>query len=127
MERRNTIQRELVLQTVRRLKSHVAADEIYQLISKEHPSIGRGTVYRNLNILADEGEIRRVKIPGDAERFDHTTAFHYHGKCVGCGTVFDVDMDPPEGLKEKIRDGHGAQILDYDIVFRGICSKCQEN
>lgn len=125
MVRRNTIQKDIVLKTVRNLKGHVSAEEVYEVILKEHPSIGKGTVYRNLNILADEGEIRRVEVTNGPDRYDFTLKDHYHVRCVMCKKVFDVDMDIIPDLKEKIHDCHGIQYLDYDILFKGICADCQ--
>ena len=124
--RRNTVQRELVLNAVKSLKNHATADEIYSMIIKIHPSIGRGTVYRNLNLLAEDGEIRKIEIPDGPDCFDHISGAHYHVKCIRCGQVFDVDMDVISNLKDRIRDAHGIQFLDYDILFKGICSDCQK-
>lgn len=125
MERRNTIQKELVKNAVISLHGHVTADEVYDFIKKDHPSVGKGTVYRNLNILADEGAVRRVEISDGPDCFDFTTIEHYHVKCIECGKVFDVDMDTID-LMKKIRDKHGIEFLSFDILFRGICPKCRE-
>ena len=127
MERRNTIQKELVLNTVLKLKSHLTADEVYESIKKDHPRIEKGTVYRNLGILAEEGAIRKVEIPNGPDRFDFTLKKHYHVRCMECGEVFDVDMDEIPDLSKKIHDTHGMQFLDYDILFKGICPTCREN
>ena len=126
MERRNTIQRELVLNAVRELCGHVSADEVHELIKKEHPTVGKGTIYRNLNILAEEGKIKKIEIPGGPDRFDFTVKEHYHVQCIRCNQLFDVDMDLAEDLKSRIRNPHGIQFLKYDILFKGICPVCQE-
>lgn len=125
MERRNTIQRELVLSAVREMGCHATADEVFNRIADEYPSISKGTVYRNLTILSDEGSIRRVRIPGAADRFDHTLKNHYHVQCVKCGGVFDVDMDAISDMKGRIKDSHGFEFLEFDIVFKGICPECR--
>ena len=125
MERRNTIQKDLVLKTVQELKRHLTADEVYESIKKEHPTIGRGTVYRNLKILVEEGAIRKVEVPDGSDRFDFTLKDHYHVKCVKCGDIFDVDMEQLPDLKAKIRDTHGMEFLGYDIFFKGICPACR--
>ncbi len=125
MERRNTIQKDLVLKTVQELKRHLTADEVYEFIKKEHPTIGRGTVYRNLKILVEEGAIRKVEVPDGSDRFDFTLKDHYHVKCVKCGDIFDVDMEQLPDLKAKIRDTHGMEFLGYDIFFKGICPACR--
>lgn len=126
MERRNTIQKTLVLHAVQELKRHVTADEVYEFIKKAHPTIGKGTVYRNLGILAEEGAVRRVEVPDGPDRFDFTLKNHYHVRCVRCGEVSDVDMEEIPDLMEKIRDTHGMHFLGYDIFFKGICGACAE-
>ena len=126
MERRNTIQKELVLNAVVKMHSHVTAEEVYNFIKTDYPTIGKGTVYRNLSILADENRIRKVDIPGSADCYDFTLKKHYHVRCIVCGKVSDVDMDEIEIMDSLIRDKHGIKFLDYDILFKGICKECQE-
>ena len=126
MARRNTIQRSLVLEAVNKLRCHASADEVYDEIKKEHPTISRATVYRNLNLLAEMGQIRRLEIPGSADRFDHIPTNHCHVKCQVCGGVFDVDMDFVSGLERGIRDSHGFDFSGYDILFHGICPSCKQ-
>ena len=97
MERRNTVQKDLVRNAVLTMKRHVS----------------------------EEGSIRRIEVPNGPDRFDFTLRNHYHGRCVRCGEVFDVDMDEIPGLIERIRDPHGMQFLSYDIMFKAICPACQ--
>ena len=83
-------QRELVLQKVEQLCDHPTAEEIFDLAAKECPGLSLGTVYRNLNSLVDAGRVRRVSIPGKADRFDHTLGWHSHLYCNCCGGVVDA-------------------------------------
>ena len=69
VQRRNTRQRKLVLDAVRQSYNHPTADEIYNAVREQDDKISRGTVYRNLNLLADAGEILSIKTPGGS-RFD---------------------------------------------------------
>ena len=125
MKRRNTIQKALILRAVCELKRHLTADEVYEFVKRDHPSIGKGTVYRNLAILTEEGAIRKVEVPDGSDRFDFTLKNHYHVRCVKCGEVFDVDMDEIPDLQKKIHDTHGMEFLTYDIFFKGICPECR--
>lgn len=125
MERRHTIQKDIVLDAVRMLATHATADDVYEYIHDKHPNIGKGTVYRNLNILAQEGEIRKIGIPEGPDRFDHTCTDHYHVRCIKCGDVTDVDMDVIPNMIDNIHNTHGMKFLDFDIIFSGICSNCQ--
>ena len=119
------IQKALILRAVCELKRHLTADEVYEFVKKDHPSIGKGTVYRNLAILTEEGAIRKVEVPDGSDRFDFTLKNHYHVRCVKCGEVFDVDMDEIPDLQKKIHDTHGMEFLTYDIFFKGICPECR--
>ena len=104
-------QRELVMQTVQALCDHPTAEEIYDAAVKECPGLSLGTVYRNLNSLVDAGRVRRVSIPGKADRFDHTLPWHSHLYCTVCGSVTDGRRtgdeagQEPEGLRAGLRCG----------------------
>ncbi|MGN1061096.1 MAG: Fur family transcriptional regulator [Candidatus Coproplasma sp.] len=126
MIKRNTIQRSLVLEAVNKLACHATADEIYNEIVKDHPYIGRATVFRNLKQLAESGEICRITIAGGADRFDHKTTDHFHVKCEKCGKLFDLDMDYIVGLEKNIKNSNGFTFTGYDILFKGICPNCQK-
>lgn len=122
--KRKTIQSLLVFETVKKLRCHATADEIYKEIVRDYPTISRGTVYRNLQRLCEMGEIRKREIPGDADHFDHLCHDHYHARCVRCGRVFDVDMEYIPDLEKTAGDTHGFVFTGHDIIFRGICSEC---
>lgn len=125
MIQRNTTQRALVLETVKDLRCHATADEVYDNIVKKLPNISRGTVYRNLNLLSEMGEIRKVEMTIGADRFDHVCNEHYHAICLKCGRVFDVEMKYINDLDKNIKDTHGFEIKSHDIIFKGICHECK--
>ena len=124
MNKRNTIQRSLVLETVQELQCHATADEIYDTIVKKHPNVSRGTVYRNLNLLSDIGQIRKMEMPSGADRFDHQCHKHYHARCIKCGRVFDVEMEVIADLEKNIKNTHGFEFIEHDLIFKGICLEC---
>lgn len=123
---KSTIQKTLVLASVRKLRNHATADEVYQDVRKDYPNISKGTVYRNLNDLDEEGKIKKRAFLGSVDRYDHITSDHYHIVCERCGKAFDVDMDYMKDLEQSIKDTHGFKFLGHDIVFRGICPECEE-
>ena len=127
MMKRKTIQRSLVLDAVNKLHNHATADEIYDAVIIEYPNISKATVYRNLNTLSEMGEIRKLEIPGGADRYDHCTHNHCHIKCDKCGRFFDVDMYYISGLDNNIRDTRGFDFTGYDIIFRGTCPDCKKH
>ena len=126
MKRRETNQRRLVLRVVQGRCDHPTADSIYEAVHAEDPKVSRGTVYRNLNILAEEGEIRKIEVPGEADRFDFTIAAHYHVKCMTCKRISDVDMAAIPQLPDTIKDSRGGQFTLCDVAFTGICPECRK-
>ena len=103
MDRRNTRQRQLVLEAVHRLR-HPDAEEVYSEVAREHPHVSKATVYRNLNLLAQQGDIRKVETAEGAARFDGCTETHYHFRCRLCGKIEDAPMkalDAPEKYLER--------------------------
>lgn len=122
---RKTIQRQLILQTVQKLRSHPTAEEVYQEIQKKHPTISKATVYRNLHQLSESGEINQVTLPSSPERFDERLPQHYHFSCKKCGDILDVDMDYLSGINESVQRAYGFQVDEHDLIFKGICPKCK--
>lgn len=126
MHRRNTIQKEIVLQAVLFYKGHPTADDVYQVISLSHPTISKGTVYRNLNLLSEEGRIHKVLTFGNwPDHFDHTTMPHYHAVCENCGKIVDVDYTYQKEMEDQIRESDGFIITSHELVFHGLCPECQ--
>lgn len=121
MMRRNTIQRSVVRQTVCRL-DHPSADSVYQEIIRDYPDIGLSTVYRNINVLVEDGQLRRLAIPGQVDRFDGNAAAHDHFLCNACSRLYDVGHVMPGGIDIDAVDGH--KIGDYSIMLYGRCKNC---
>lgn len=117
----------MVLETVQKMQCHPSADEVYDEVVQHHPSISKGTVYRNLNRLVDMGRLGKIEVPDGADRFDHICTKHYHVRCEKCGKVFDVDMEYVPDFESGIKDTHGFDFTGCDIMFRGICPLCKTN
>lgn len=117
-------QREAVLLYLRSTKSHPTADKVYREIRKEFPKISLGTVYRNLNLLAEQGEILRLNCGDGVEHFDATTEPHNHFACRACGAVIDLPMVEFDCLDDKMQVDFSGQIEGYEIYFYGTCEKC---
>ena len=123
VQRRNTRQRKLVLDAVRASCTHPTADEIYAAVREQDDRISRGTVYRNLNLLADEGEILSIKAPGGC-RFDRTVEPHAHIICTGCGAVIDVPLPFDATLDAQATEATGWHIDSHYTIFEGLCQNC---
>ena len=118
-------QRELVLRQVQNRCDHPTADDIYLAIRDDCPGLSLGTVYRNLNSLVDMGRMRRVSIPGMADRFDRTLDDHDHLYCTQCGKVEDVFLDK-SGVDAMLLGCPDVCVSHYSLNLYGSCSKCRE-
>ena len=112
------------MQTVQNLCDHPTAEEIYDAAVKECPGLSLGTVYRNLNSLVDAGRVRRVSIPGKADRFDHTLPWHSHLYCTVCGSVTDAEVDEKQVM--KLVKNQKGYVQDCAVVLIGVCEACCE-
>ena len=125
MTRRNSVQRQMVLDALKKL-SHPTAQDILNEVRKGLPSVSLGTVYRNLDVLAGEGVVQRLSFPDSPERFDILVRPHYHIACSRCGRIFDVDQKYLEEIDRKIEQSTGFSIESHSIYFQGICPLCKE-
>ncbi len=126
MQHRMTIQRTLLLDTIKHLEGHVTAEQIYALLAKRYPQISKATVYRNLNLLEEEHQILRIAVPGAADYYESNTAPHYHIKCLECNQLTDVSLNLDKTLEQEIQDTHGFALLGHSLLFYGICPRCQQ-
>ena len=121
---RNTYPKKIILETLRTLSTHPTVEEVYIEVQKTHPTISKNTVYRNLRRLAENGEIRKVSLPGEQERYDRLADRHYHYECESCGGISDVLIDYLEGADEAVRQKYELNVSGHELVFKGVCSKC---
>lgn len=124
VKRRNTKQKNEIIDTLVALGSHVSAGEVYGAISKKNPALGRATVFRVLSDMADDGALLRVKTPSGDVRYDITTKPHYHVICRKCGRVADVGLDCEPSLLTHLTDTAGFAVDEEFIEFIGVCPAC---
>jgi Fur family ferric uptake transcriptional regulator len=122
---RMTRQRRIILEELRKLHSHPTADEVYDTVRKRIPRISLGTVYRNLETLSQWGLAQKLELAGAPRRFDGSTEDHYHVRCVRCGEVADVPIEPLGSLEEPIRSFTDFEIIGHQLSFLGFCASCR--
>ncbi|PHR30445.1 MAG: transcriptional repressor [Desulfotalea sp.] len=122
---RLTTQRQIILEELAKVTSHPTANEVYDMVRKRLPRIGLGTVYRNLELMADGGVILKLEVGGTQKRFDATVEPHYHIRCSSCGKVDDVHMKVQDQINQLAANVSNYEILGHHIEFSGICHDCQ--
>ena len=118
-----TRQRQLIYNIIQRADDHPTAEMIYARAKAEMPSIAFGTVYRNLKLMVDAGEILHIPVAGEPDRYDKTIRPHAHMQCIECGRVADCD---PGDLKSYFSSKIGEEIVSYTLNLFYICNECRQ-
>lgn len=117
-------QREAIIRFLADRTDHPTADVVYQQLRSEIPNLSLATVYRNLNRLAESGQILRLHADGKTDHYDACTRPHAHLLCKNCGCVRDVPVACEDGLLERARKISGYEIDGVSVLFSGLCDAC---
>ena len=127
LTRRNTEQRRLVLEIIRRSNRHLDAGEIYQLAHHRSTSISLSTVYRNLQLYKRLGLIEEHQFDGMRRYYESSPqSKHHHLVCLGCGRIFEFKCPSAERLKSRISREEGFKVTDAEVRLAGYCPECQQ-
>lgn len=109
---------------------HLTAGEIYNILNSEGISIGRTTVYRQLEKLYDNTVVRRFKLDGNTSACYQLAQpcgechSHYHLKCTVCGKLVHAQCDFLNELSQHIFKDHNFIVDGEKTVLYGICENC---
>lgn len=117
-------QRESIKACLMGRKDHPTADALYTSIREQFPNISLGTVYRNLNLLVELGEIRKLSCGDGTDHFDYDTSPHYHYVCKKCGKIVDLAMETDTGLEAASRECQKGTVEEHTVFFYGTCCDC---
>ena len=119
-------QRDRLLDLLKSTHTHPTASWIYDRLKRENSSLSLGTVYRNLNVLKEQGLIRKFDFGSTFDRYDADISPHYHFCCERCGSFVDLEIPVEEGLNKEVEKATGHKISSHRIEFYGLCNKCQK-
>ena len=117
-----TRQRALIARILRDASKHLTAEEIYHLARQSMPFIAVGTVYRNLKLMTEEGELRRIETAGGPVHYDANRSPHGHLVCRVCGRLEDLAVPY---LTPYLRRCTGESVPVYDLRVDWICPACR--
>lgn len=127
IQRRSSKQRQLILGAVKASRRHPTAEEIYLAVKQQNPGLSLGTVYRNLNLLAEQGEIMNLNQGSGSDHFDGDCDDHSHVVCNRCKNVFDLDYDISPITQEIAQQASPlAEVQQVRIMAFGLCAECQK-
>ena len=126
MALKHSKQRELIKAFLMTRKDHPTADVVYMNVRQDCPNISLGTVYRNLTLLADIGEISRLRLGDGVDHFDADTSHHYHFVCSECASVIDLEMDNIDHIVSAAGTRFDGEITGHVTYFYGTCGCCKK-
>jgi Fe2+ or Zn2+ uptake regulation protein len=124
MHRKST-RRDTILGILKNTRWHPTADQLYNEARKIISNISKGTVYRNLQVLKEMGEISELNLNGTVCRYEAKRQSHYHFRCEDCGRVFDLNEPVNNEFNKKVAKKTGFKIYYHQLEFRGLCKDCQ--
>lgn len=103
---------------------HPTAGQIHAGLASESPPLSLATVYRNLEVLVEEGFVRAVPSGHGALRYDGNPEPHHHFICESCDEIIDVPFSEPRTLRRRLAREHALRAARVNMVFYGQCPKC---
>jgi Fe2+ or Zn2+ uptake regulation protein len=125
--RHRTRQRERILGWLRATESHPTAAQIHSGLAGDFPGLSLGTVYRNLEVLAGQGQVKVVPSAAGAMRYDGNPEPHHHFICDACGRILDVPFGEPRGLRSRLERESDLRVRRVSIDFFGLCGHCEDS
>ena len=117
-----TKQRELILNIIKNSCEHMTADQIFTLAKQQMPSLAIGTVYRNLKLMFEAGDILHIPVADAPDRYDKTVTAHDHLICDKCKCVVDL---PGGSIRSMLEDMAKTPITSYDLIVHFVCENCR--
>ena len=120
-------QRQMIKDFLMTRKDHPTADVVYMNVRQEYPNISLGTVYRNLGLLEENGQLMRIPMDNGSDRFDPNASPHYHFLCRKCGCLQDVPMTALDSLNQLAQAHLGGVVESHTLIFKGLCESCKSS
>ena len=119
-------QRQAIIDYLCSTKEHPTAETVYTNVRINYPNVSLGTVYRNLTLLADIGEIQRLRVGDGVDHFDADVSPHYHFVCTECGSVIDLEMNSIDNIIDIAGANFDGKITGHVTYFYGNCGNCHK-
>jgi Fur family transcriptional regulator, ferric uptake regulator len=120
--------RRAVIQLLGRQECCLTAQQIFDGLRAEGRGVGIASVYRILDLLADQGFVQRVEIGDAITRFEPAHRggdHHHHLVCNSCGKVETFEDEGLEHALRQVERKTGYTTAGHDVLLRGACQDCR--
>jgi len=122
---RRTRQLAAVYDVVAAAHDHPTAEDVCDRVRRQVPRISLGTVYRNLQKLVAQQQLRAVHLADRPTRYDGMLAAHDHFLCERCGSVADLQQTMPSPMDSSRLLESGYEVRAHALTFYGVCPTCR--
>ena len=118
-------QRDAILNLLKSVYCHPTADWLHTQLKKDFPNMSLATVYRNLNLLLELGEIIKLDVGDGVDHFDANSGEHCHFICNKCHSVIDINVPSSSHLKIEAENCNDISVTNCSLFLYGNCSNCK--
>lgn len=123
----STVQRLTVLETIKGLRTHPTAKDVFESVKTKLPDISFATVYRNLKHLVKSGQLKEVNFYNEAVRYDSFLRDHQHFICKNCTKIFDLELSRLLNVEQEVKKILCHQVNNYNLELYGVCHTCKQS
>ena len=120
-----TPQRRAIMRALLASEAHPRAEEIFETVRAEHPTLSLATVHRTLETLCQIGEARKVTALHQSARYDGNVKPHHHLVCVDCRRIVDVEAPEFDQILAGHRELGEFEVLGCSVEIHVRCGECR--
>lgn len=121
-----TTQRLAIYKFIISRTDHPSADQIYQALTTDYPTISLGTIYKTLGLLEELGLIQKLRFNDSSIRFDPDMELHINMVCSKCGKIYDYKAENVKKMWDNIISDIGFKPKGQRIDIYYECDDCKE-
>lgn len=121
---RSTVSRRAIAETIVGHHGAFTAQEVWHDLASE--GVGRATVFRTLNLLADLGLLNRLHTGDGCHSYSLCEPHHHHHLvCTDCGQVIPLESCYIEQQVRPVADEKGFLVEGHHMEVFGRCASCR--
>jgi len=124
---KHSSKRDQILRIFLQQEGHLSADDLFDLVRRQAPGIGRATVYRTLQWMVEAGVARKVDFGEGRSRYEPSYGHprHFHLICNKCHRSSEFLSSDIEALVEEVANARSFAPTQTVVQIYGMCEDCQ--
>ena len=116
---------EKIIQVLQSLDEALSAQDLYIEMRNRNYNMGLATVYRSLEALKLQGELKVRKLANGESVYSSVNRDRHHLTCLNCGTSIPIEECPVHTLEHQLEQSHQFKVYYHTLEFFGVCARCQ--